>query len=100
MISLEKARDLIQNNNIQLIDIRGESEFRAGHIKGADNLFLGTLPQHLDKVSKDKQVVIHCQSGDRAAIGYSILARNGFKNIANFSGGMKEWINSGEPVVS
>ncbi len=100
VITLDKARDLIQNNNIQLIDIRGESEFRAGHIKGADNLFLGTLPQHLDKVSKDKQVVIHCQSGDRAAIGYSILARNGFKNIANFSGGMKEWINSGEPVVS
>ncbi len=100
VITLDKARDLIQNNNIQLIDIRGESEFRAGHIKGADNLFLGTLPQHLDKVSKDKQVVIHCQSGDRAAIGYSILARNGFKNIANFSGGLKEWINSGEPVVS
>jgi hydroxyacylglutathione hydrolase len=51
-------------------------------------------------VSKDKKVIIHCQSGDRAAIGYSILAKNGFKNVANFSGSINEWVNAGEPIIS
>ena len=61
---------------------------------------MGTLPENLDKINKDKKVVIHCQSGDRAAIGYSILMRKGFTNVANFSGGMKEWMENKEPVIS
>ena len=99
-ITLEEAKELINNNGIQLIDLRGEAEYNTGHIAKADNVFVGTLPQNLDKVSKDKKVVIHCQSGDRAAIAYSILAKNGFKNIVNFSSGMNEWVNKGQPVIS
>ena len=40
------------------------------------------------------------QAGDRASIGYSLLAKHGFKNIKNYSGGMNEWINAGNPVVT
>ncbi len=100
VISIEEAKELMSNNGIQLVDLRGETEYNSGHIAKADNVFVGTLPQNLDKVSKDKKVIIHCQSGDRAAIGYSILAKNGYKNVVNFSGGMNEWVNEGEPVVS
>ncbi len=42
-------------------------------------------------VEKNKQVVIHCQAGDRATIAYSLLKKNGFENVKNYSGGMKEW---------
>jgi len=100
VISIDEAKELINNNGIQLVDLRGEAEYNTGHIAKAHNVFVGTLPQNLDKVSKDKKVVIHCQSGDRAAIAYSILAKNGYKNVVNFSGGMNEWVNEGEPVVS
>ena len=99
-ITLAEAKELINNNGIQLIDLRGEAEYNTGHIAKAENVFVGTLPQNLDKVSKDKKVVIHCQSGDRSAIAYSILVKNGYKNIVNFSGGMNEWVNKGEPVIS
>jgi hydroxyacylglutathione hydrolase len=83
-----------------VIDLRGASEYHSGHIPKAENIFVGTLADNLDKVSKDKKVIIHCQSGDRAAIGYSILAKNGFKNVANFSGSINEWVNAGEPIIS
>jgi hydroxyacylglutathione hydrolase len=43
-------------------------------------------------------VVIHCQGGDRAAIAYSLLYRDGYKNVRNFSGGMNEWTGKGNPV--
>jgi hydroxyacylglutathione hydrolase len=62
------------------------------------NLFVGSLEKNLDKIEKDQQVVIHCQSGDRASIGYSILARHGFKNVRNYTGGMNEWTSSGNEV--
>ena len=100
VISFEEVKELINDNGIQLVDLRGETEYNTGHIAKADNIFIGTLPQNLDKVSKDKKVVIHCQSGDRSTIAYSILAKNGFTNVVNFSGGMNEWVNEGEPVVS
>lgn len=99
VISLEEAKALIAANGVQVIDLRGAAEYNAGHIAKAENIFVGTLADNLNKVSKDKKVIIHCQSGDRAAIGYSILAKNGYKNISNFSGSINEWVNAGEPLV-
>ncbi|WP_343674211.1 rhodanese-like domain-containing protein [Chitinophaga sp.] len=91
--------DALKNDDIQIVDLRGATEYNAGHIAGAENVFVGTLTDNLDKISKDKKVVIHCQSGDRATIGYSLLARAGFKNIYNFSGGMNKWLEEGNVVV-
>ncbi|WP_367867640.1 rhodanese-like domain-containing protein [Pedobacter sp. WC2423] len=94
VISVNEFKTYINNEDVQIIDVRGAAEYEAGHIEGADNVFVGTIPDHLDKISKDKQVIIHCQAGDRSAIAYSLLAKNGFKNVRNFSGGMKEWLTS------
>ena len=82
------------------MSLRVYTEYKAGHIKGTENLFVGTLEQSLNKLNKDQPVVIHCQSGDRATIGYSLLHKYGFKNVRNFSGGMSEWTNRGKPVVT
>ncbi|MGV3686211.1 MAG: rhodanese-like domain-containing protein [Daejeonella sp.] len=99
VISLQETKTLIHNNNVQVIDLRGAAEYKAGHIAQANNLFLGNLPENIDKISKDKKVIIHCQGGDRATIGYSVLARNGFTNVANFSGSINEWVSAGETLV-
>jgi hydroxyacylglutathione hydrolase len=97
-ISLEEFKTLQQDKNVQIVDLRGVSEYNAGHIKGADSVFVGTLVNNMDQISKDKKVVIHCQGGDRAAIAYSLLARNGYKNVLNYSPGMNEWMNQNNAV--
>lgn len=100
VINLAEAKNLINNSDVQVVDLRGAAEYNGGHITGAENVFVGTLPSQLSKISKSKKVMIHCQGGDRASIAYSILAKNGFDNIVNYSAGMNEWVNTGEPVVS
>ncbi|WP_339786983.1 rhodanese-like domain-containing protein [uncultured Imperialibacter sp.] len=100
VISLDEFKDILKTNHTQVVDLRGAAEYKTGHIEGTDNVFIGTLEKNLDKIKKDQQVIIHCQSGDRSSIGYSILAKNGFKNVKNYSGGMGEWANAGEPVVT
>lgn len=105
-ISLQKVNNLeydsfsqaVADSDVQIVDLRNDTEFKAGHISGADHVFIGTLPDNLDKISRDKKVVIHCQAGDRSSIGYSILAKNGFDNIANFPGGMAEWRKNDNPL--
>jgi len=92
VIDYHEFRQYAGNPDVQVIDVRGATEYDAHHVEGADNLFVGTLPDNLDKVSRDKLVVVHCQAGDRATIAYSVLARNGFTNIKNYAGGMKEWM--------
>lgn len=100
VISLDEFQQILKTNHTQIIDLRGASEYKSGHIKGTDNVFVGTLEKNLQKIKKDQSVVIHCQAGDRSSIGYSLLAKHGYKNVKNYSGGMNEWINTGNPVVS
>ncbi|KQR70436.1 rhodanese-like domain-containing protein [Pedobacter sp. Leaf176] len=99
VIDLNSFRAYLNSEDAQIVDVRNLKEYNDGHIEGAEHVFVGTLPDNLHKISKDKQVVIHCQSGDRATIAYSILINNGFDNIKNYSGGIKEWLaNGGETV--
>lgn len=92
VIDLDEFKTYLGKPDVQIVDVRGETEYKTHHIEGAEHVFVGTLPDHLDKISKDKEVVIHCQAGDRSSIAYSILKRNGFERVRNYSGGMKEWI--------
>lgn len=98
-ISLEEFKSYLGKENVQVIDVRNATEYKKGHIEGAENLFVGTLPDHLEKIKKNKQIVIHCQSGLRASIAASILADKGFRNIKNYLGGMDEWKEKGEKTV-
>jgi hydroxyacylglutathione hydrolase len=94
VISMDEFKTYLGKEDVQIVDVRGETEYQAAHIAGADNVFVGTMGDNLDKISKDKQVIIHCQAGDRSTIAYAVLVKNGFRNIKNFSGGMKEWVGS------
>ncbi|MBC7567909.1 MAG: MBL fold metallo-hydrolase [Pedobacter sp.] len=98
LVNIDTFKTYIGKEDAQIIDVRGLTEFNDGHIEGAEHVFVGTLNANLDKISKDKQVVIHCQAGDRATIAYSILRRNGFENVKNYSGGMKEWLEKNGPI--
>lgn len=100
IVTLDEFKNILSTNHTQVVDLRGASEYKSGHIKGAENIFVGTLERNLEKINKDQPVIIHCQSGDRASIGYSILARHGFRNVRNYSGGISEWIGSGNEVVT
>ncbi|MCW5916890.1 MAG: MBL fold metallo-hydrolase [Ferruginibacter sp.] len=99
VIDIQEFKSYLGKDNVQVVDVRGESEYNSAHVPGAEHVFLGTLPQNLDKISKEKQVVIYCQAGDRSAIAYSILSKNGFNNVKNYSGGMKEWLGKKNSVA-
>ncbi len=97
IIDLDTFKTLVGRNDVQIVDVRNAAEYEAGHIPGAINLFVGTLADNLDKLDRNKQLVVHCQSGARAAIAQSVLAAHGFKDVLNFSGGMAEWVNANNP---
>lgn len=94
IIDLEEFKSYIGNPDAQIVDVRGLAEYQSYHVDGADHVFVGTLTDNLEKFSKEKQIVIHCQSGDRATVAQSLLAKYGYKNVKNYSAGMKEWMEA------
>lgn len=87
-----------RDNAVHVIDVRGAAEWNEGHIPGAVNIPLGTLADHLDELTHDRPVVLHCQGGGRSSIGASILKAHGFEDVVNLVGGFGEWSRAGNPV--
>ena len=59
---------------------------------GGDHISMGSVMQNLDKINKEKDVVIYCRSGSRSGQVISFLEMNhGFDNIYNLKGGILAW---------
>lgn len=69
-----------------IIDVRTESEYRGGHIKGSLNIPLQNLSSQISKIPKGKTVITCCASGMRSASAKGILRSQGFENVHNGGG--------------
>ena len=80
-------------DRVHLIDVREPQEFNdaLGHAPGAVLIPLGTLPQRLDELGRDRPLAIICRSGARSARATLFLKQNGFDRVANVTGGMLRW---------
>ncbi|MBZ4190768.1 MULTISPECIES: MBL fold metallo-hydrolase [Bacteroidota] len=99
LVSAEELEKHIGKNDIQIIDVRSDSEYESGHIKGVNHIVLTSLENNLDKINTDKPVIVHCQSGLRAAMAYSLLKRKGIKNLRMYLGGINEWSEKNKELV-
>jgi thiazole biosynthesis-like protein len=83
-----------------LIDVRTPQEYYGGHIKNTKLIPLGELLNNTKVIDeyKDKEIVSVCHSGSRSMMAAQILARAGFKDIRNLSGGTMLWRRKGYPV--
>ena len=63
----------------QIIDVRSESEFKSGHIKGSINIPLNVLNSKVSKLKKERVVITCCASGMRSASAKSILKSRGYE---------------------
>ncbi len=61
---------------------------------------LNTSRVVVSKLAKNQRIIIHCQTGVRAVIGYSLFERLGFTDITVYEGGINEWKNLGNKLVS
>jgi rhodanese-related sulfurtransferase len=92
--TVTELKSAIENKeDFQLIDVREQNEYNAANL-GGELIILGTLPDHVDKISKDKKVIIHCRSGKRSENAIRFLESNfGFTNLYNLKGGIMAWKN-------
>jgi len=83
---------------VMVLDVRGASEYEAGHLPGVRNIPVGYLTEHLDELPRETPLVLHCQGGARSAIAASVLRAHGFANVLNMTGGFAAWESAGLPT--
>ncbi len=94
----DKLADKILSGEVVVVDVRNETEWNEGHLPNARHIMLGYLAERAEEVVNGQPVVVQCRSGNRSAIGASILLAKGAREVINLQGGLRDWAASGLPV--
>lgn len=91
----------INSNNVQVLDVRTDGEFKTGHIKNALQADWNNKEQFNERikfVDKDKPVYIYCLAGGRSAAAADWMRKNGYTNVVELTGGINAWKKADKPL--
>jgi rhodanese-related sulfurtransferase len=94
-VNIDKAKQLLAEGAITLVDVREESEYGAGHIDNAILLPRGVLEFKIGTVAeladKAKPVMLYCRTGGRASMAAVTMKMLGYTNVVSIAGGFEAW---------
>ena len=101
LIDVDELHAWMKRNDAPLIvDVRSDAEWRAGHMPDAIHIEGGRITESAaTQVPRDRPVVLHCGSANRATVGLSLLERLGYRNLMMLNTGFGNWRDAGYDVV-
>ena len=99
-ISIDETRQKLETGKAKVIDVREESEWAAGHVRGAEHLGRGILERDIEARVPDKnaELILYCGGGFRSALSADNLQKMGYSNVVSMAGGWREWKEKGFPI--
>lgn len=89
-VTVEELAKIIESNpEINILDVRKNSEYLSEHVIDAENAPLDYLNDSMVKINRDKTYYVHCAGGYRSMIFNSALRARGFDNLIDIAGGFK-----------
>ncbi|RMH09077.1 MAG: rhodanese [Nitrospirae bacterium] len=95
----ELKERLDRGDKIFLLDVREPHEHSLAKIDGSVLIPLGSLPQSLDQLDRNAEIVAYCHRGMRSADAVGFLLQQGFSNVKNLIGGIDAWSVEIDPSV-
>jgi len=99
-VNVHELKKMIDSkNDFQLIDVREKGERDYCNI-GGELIPMGQIFQNVDRIDKEKKVVIYCRSGNRSANVIRALEQQfNFINLYNLKGGILDWADEIDPSI-
>lgn len=94
-IDAEAFEKEIKGGRYLLLDVRNNTEYENGHIKGSIHIPLNVLEKNIYQISKEADYMIYCGGGYRSMIAASMLKSKGFDRFTNIYGGWSKIKNTG-----
>ncbi|MGO8796029.1 MAG: MBL fold metallo-hydrolase [Candidatus Sulfotelmatobacter sp.] len=98
-ISAQALSDKLHVSDTQVLDVRREPEWEAGHIEGAVWWPLDNFKVAPPEIDRNAPIAVHCKGGYRSMIACSLLQRAGFQNVVDVIGGFDSWQQASLPFV-
>jgi hydroxyacylglutathione hydrolase len=87
-------------DDLQVLDVREESEWEAGHIAGSVHTPYHDIDAIPDGIDPERPVAVICSSGQRSAVAASLLRRHGAREVIHVAGGgVGTWAREGWPLA-
>ena len=90
-LTTTQLKNELSRKDVEFIDVRTKGEFSRYHIPGFQNIPLHELSKKVDLLSKEKEVIVICQSGMRSHQATRIFKKKGFTKVTNIRGGISAW---------
>jgi rhodanese-related sulfurtransferase len=99
-VSVDEARRKLEGGKAKLVDVREESEWEAGHARGAQHLGKGVIERDIEERVPDKkaELILYCGGGFRSALATDNLQKMGYTNVRSMAGGWRAWQAAGAPI--
>ncbi len=98
-MTVQQLSSRMADRNLQVLDVRRQGEWDAGHIANADWYPLDRFKAALPPLEQNATVAVHCKSGYRSMIAASLLQRAGY-NVVNVIGGFDAWEQAQLPTTA
>jgi rhodanese-related sulfurtransferase len=95
-VSPARATELVAAG-AQVVDVRQDYEWEAGHIDGATHIVLEALPSRAEEIDRERPVVFACRSGSRSSFATAAFREAGFEAY-NLAGGLLDWVADGREI--
>jgi sulfur-carrier protein adenylyltransferase/sulfurtransferase len=79
--------------------VREQFEWDIGRIPGARLVPLATLPDEIESLDREREVVVYCKGGSRSRAAATHLADAGFRRVSNLTGGILRWRDEVDPEL-
>jgi rhodanese-related sulfurtransferase len=93
----ERVAELMSSGEAQIVDVRNDDEYDAGHIGGARHVRFDELTARAGELDQSRPVVFYCQAGGRSAAAAQAFAASGWE-ARTMAGGLVEWAERGLPL--
>ena len=99
-IDVDETRRRLESGKAKLIDVREDSEWAAGHARGAEHIGKGVMERDIEERVPDKnaELILYCGGGFRSALTADNLQRMGYTKVASMAGGWRAWQAAGGPI--
>ena len=98
-ITVPQLHDRWESAHLQILDVREQAEWDAGHIPGSVHRPYHDIDALPDGVDPERPVAVICGSGQRSAVGASLLKRHGAEHVIHVvDGGVPHWRRAGWPI--
>jgi rhodanese-related sulfurtransferase len=99
-ISVEDLKTLRDEGaSVVLVDVREPREYAVSDLPASVKIPLGTLPNSLEKIGKQDDLIVYCRSGARSAQAVQFLLANGYARARNLAGGINRWAELIDPSM-